>query len=52
MNRERIEFPDGRHVPIKQRRPPKPWLNFGTKERRCELCRLTPPACACSKEEA
>lgn len=28
------------------------WLNFGTKERRCESCRLTPPACACSKEEA
>lgn len=33
---ERIEFPDGRSVPIKQRRPPKPWSdNMLT---RCSAC--------------
>lgn len=52
MTRERIKFPDGRSVPIKQRRPPKPWMNFGTKERRCDQCRRTPPVCTCIPKES
>lgn len=38
MTRDRIEFPDGRHVPRPSRRKSRGWLNFGTKHPRCGGC--------------
>lgn len=39
MRRERIEFPDGKHVPIRRRRPPitrKPRTN--DRQQPCDRC--------------